>query len=306
VAFDPTLSFSPQQRAGELAAEPVLREGNTLARAGHIISATQKFSDALALDPTLNINPQQRAGELAAGPLVAAATTLARAGHIITATQKFSDALALDPTLQFNPQQQAGKLAAQPLMNEGIRLAEAGNILSATQKFSTALLLAPSLDFVPSTTAQNVYALRLLEAGEAFARQGNIAQATQTYSQAQHLAATIPLTIPLASWNNLCGYGVLWEAVDDVWFACQQAAAMQPDNPALAGNRALARAQRGEYAAAASDLRVFRTWLQAEGTQAEQEQGVSMLDDWIAELEAGRNPFTPELLATLRQELGME
>jgi uncharacterized cupredoxin-like copper-binding protein len=74
-----------------------------LARDGHVIAATQKFSDALAFDPTLSFSPQQRAGELAAEPLLEEGEQLARDGEVINATQRFSDALAFDPTLDFTP-----------------------------------------------------------------------------------------------------------------------------------------------------------------------------------------------------------
>ncbi len=65
----------------------------------------------------------------------------------------------------------------------------------------------------------------------------------------------------------------------------------------FADSRGLARALTGDYAGAAEDFRSYVEWLEKhDGNERE----IDMRRFWIAELEAGRNPFDEATLAELR------
>jgi tetratricopeptide (TPR) repeat protein/DNA-binding XRE family transcriptional regulator len=107
-----------------------------------------------------------------------------------------------------------------------------------------------------------------------------------------------------AALNLLCwGYAV--EQQPDIALPyCQQAVAADPGRPEFQDSRGLAYALSGNYAAAIVDFESYAAWLKnkkpGEAWQAE----LAQRSDWIKALTAGKNPFTPLLLAELRRGFG--
>lgn len=127
-------------------------------------------------------------------------------------------------------------------------------------------------------------------------REGRVAGALAAYAEAQALDST--LAIFPAAWAALCRYGALWEHGAEVTPACERAVALTPESdrrhPGARFARALARAAAGDLEGAAADLEPS---LDAEN----EDEDESELRQWIDILRAGRNPFTPEALKSLRE-----
>jgi acetyl esterase/lipase len=130
----------------------------------------------------------------------------------------------------------------------------------------------------------------LLE-GIRLARAGNIPEAMEEYRTAQDRDAR--LTITGADWNQLCWNGSLWEHAAEVMAACERAVALAPDNGGIRDSRGLARALTGDIAGAIEDFEAFVSSGNSDGLRAQRL-------DWIDALRAGEDPFTPELLSSLR------
>jgi tetratricopeptide (TPR) repeat protein len=306
VAYDPDLELNPRARAEKLAAPSVVRDGEDLARAGHIISATETFSRAVAYDPDLELDPRARANQLYAETVVEEGEDLARAGHIISATETFSRAVAYDPDLELDPRARAEKLAAPSVVRDGEDLARAGHIISATETFSRAVAYDPDLELDPSTYARETFEQapqKLMRESETLAWMGKVREATWYLTETQRISPTFQ--IPARTWGNVCGFGSVWGAADVVLFACERAVALDPDNAALRGNRGMALAQLGDYAGAAADLRTYLAWLQQQEDSYRKQEGIPILEGWIATLEAGQNPFDAETLKDIRAQLQM-
>jgi TPR repeat protein len=144
--------------------------------------------------------------------------------------------------------------------------------------------------------AASTQARRLLARADSLARQGSIPEAIASYSEAQALDSTI--TVSASSWNNLCWYGSLWGHVAEVMAACEQTVAMTPESHESYGgrrdSRGLARALTGDYEGAIGDFEAFVALTSDEEDRAQRQC-------WIATLRDGENPFTLELLETLRE-----
>ncbi len=270
--------------------------GEQLARAGHIISATQQFSAALRLNPTLVLTPATRAKQAYADALVAEGTQLARAGHIISATQQLSAALQLNPTLVLTPVAQARQTYAATLVVEGTRLVREGHIISATRQFSAARRLAPGPAISPTLQAKQ---LELVVVGEQLAQVGHIISATQQFSKALAVAPTLPISAD--SWNILCWYGSLWEHADEVLYACERAVAQQPAHGGIRDSRGIARALLGDDEGAVDDFTFFVTHV-ARNPYNTSENEIVLRKRWITSLQRGENPFTREMLRKMRGE----
>ncbi|MEW5956899.1 MAG: tetratricopeptide repeat protein [Chloroflexota bacterium] len=102
--------------------------------------------------------------------------------------------------------------------------------------------------------------------------------------------------------NLLCwGYAVEQQPAQAMPY-CQQAVALGPE-PEFVDSRGLAYALRGEYAAAIADFQTYIDRLAQQPGELNRAE-VTRRRAWIAALQAGHNPFTPQLLAQLRREFG--
>jgi tetratricopeptide (TPR) repeat protein len=100
-------------------AQFLVRQGNALAREGHIEGAVAKFKQAKRLDATLDLEPEAEAKRLAVPALVEAGKDFAGQGEYNEAVAKFQQALTLDPTLDLEPEAEAKRLAVPVLLARG-------------------------------------------------------------------------------------------------------------------------------------------------------------------------------------------
>ncbi|MBK8049063.1 MAG: hypothetical protein IPK16_19305 [Anaerolineales bacterium] len=99
--------------------------------------------------------------------------------------------------------------------------------------------------------------------------------------------------------NGLCwGHAVAAGAEAGLEF-CEQAVAADQTGSSLDG-RAIVYARLGRPADAANDLRNYLKWVKATYPQLYTKYRGPTVEAWIAALEQGENPFTPEVLAMLR------
>lgn len=100
-------------------------------------------------------------------------------------------------------------------------------------------------------------------------------------------------------WNNLCWYGSIWGLAEDVQYACDLAVEIDPVNGGKRDSRGIGRALIGDFAGAVEDFQYFIAW-GAENNVPSAE--LELREEWIAALEAGRNPLDEAMLEKLRTE----
>lgn len=263
------------------AAPALVAAGDTLARTGSLEQAIAQYQQAQDWDPSLRLNPERRAQSqrwLAEGDI------LARSGDHEAALAKFRQALALDPTLEIRPEQRT----AEGLVTAGDALAKAGDITGAINQFRQALALDSSWAFEPEQRARQLAAPSRVDHGLRLVVEGQVSEAIAAFDEAQTLDPT--LQISGEQWNTLCWYGSLHGQAASVLAACEQAVALNSDNPGYRDSRGLARALTGDTEGAIEDFQFF---IDAGGFLSEERQR------WIEALQAGQNPFTPEQLQRL-------
>jgi WD40 repeat protein len=110
---------------------------------------------------------------------------------------------------------------------------------------------------------------------------------------------TSDLDIGFAYFNFLCLYGSLDGYAAQVLPLCEHAVDMEPMSATGREGRGMARAITGDYAGAMEDYRFFIAFGAEQGFSHEY---ILQREQWLAELEAGTNPFTPELLEMLKPQ----
>ncbi|HET6597944.1 MAG TPA: adenylate/guanylate cyclase domain-containing protein, partial [Anaerolineales bacterium] len=99
--------------------------------------------------------------------------------------------------------------------------------------------------------------------------------------------------------NGLCWQGTLQGLVTRVLSYCDQAVDLAPGDASIRDSRGLARALNGDYVGAIEDFQFF---VDNEKREAFTPSMFQRRQQWIAELKAGRDPFTPEVLEELMSE----
>ena len=117
-------------------------------------------------------------------------------------------------------------------------------------------------------------------------------EAFQAYQKAEGVDAYL---LYANDWNNVCWYGSLQGFAKEVMLACEKAVNMAPTNPDYLDSRGLARALTGDTQNAISDFTTFQK-------SGHPEELKKLRRDWIQALQAGQNPFTPELLKSLASQ----
>ncbi len=153
---------------------------------------------------------------------------------------------------------------------------------------------------VPPVLAQEAaFAAALaLSQGLALAKDGQIPEAIASYHQAQ---ATDPnIDISAHSWNRLCWNGCLYGHAADVLYAGEKAVKFR------SGMRAHGSIPEGWPKLLTNDLdgalADFQSALSADNnSQIFSDEQRSRRERWVAALQSGQNPFTPEELAALRK-----
>jgi hypothetical protein len=107
---------------------------------------------------------------------------------------------------------------------------------------------------------------------------------------------------------DTCYRGALTGYAAVVMPACDYGVKIIPERGAAYHRRGIARAMTGDYTGAVDDFRVMLDWLKEwDASFPESLQGVydilaPDILNWIDDLEAGRNPFDVETLASLREQ----
>ncbi len=141
-------------------------------------------------------------------------------------------------------------------------------------------------------TLAEILAPRLVDQVVDLDREGKIEDAMANINLAQQIDPG--REIDSSTWNELCGMGSLWNHAATVMPACDRAVELEPKEGAIRANRGMARALTGDFDGALEDVRLFRAWLEEkEPDNTAQLENVAQI---ITELEAQRNPFTPEVL----------
>jgi tetratricopeptide (TPR) repeat protein len=105
------------------------------------------------------------------------------------------------------------------------------------------------------------------------------------------------------AFNTLC-WGYALEQQPKVALPyCQQAIEADP-RPIFYDSRGLAHALLDNYPAARADFETYVTWLEAQPPNDTRQRELSRRRAWLEALAVNENPFTPELLAELRREVG--
>jgi len=134
-----------------------------------------------------------------------------------------------------------------------------------------------------------------LARAERLIRRGRFDEAAAAFNAAQ--TADPRLSSSPSFWFPLCWYGTLWDHAADVLAACDDLVALVPDRAAARRARGMARAVTGDLAGARDDF---------EAALGEPIDAASarVLQEWIGELRAGRNPVTASVLESLRAPRG--
>jgi tetratricopeptide (TPR) repeat protein len=221
--------------------------------------------------------------------IIGAGRKLMGEGNVEGAIAKYQQALELNPDLDLDPQEEA----AWSLVEIGQDLAQEGDPDGAMAKFLQALELDPSLKLVP----EEEVAKNLIEGSQDLLKDGEIIGVLKSYEEAQSLDTE--LVISAKQWNALCWYGSLWNHSTDVMPACERAVELAPEEGWIVDSRGVARALTGDNQGAIEDFQFYIQWAQENDRT---EEDIRQREEWIAELEAGRNPFDEELLIELREE----
>ncbi|MEO0407077.1 MAG: pentapeptide repeat-containing protein [Cyanobacteria bacterium P01_A01_bin.135] len=161
--------------------------------------------------------------------------------------------------------------------------------------------VSPALAQEPSFIAAAV-----LSQGLALAKRGQILKAVEVYRQAQEVKPDI--YISAYAWNILCWNGCLYGHLTAVLDASENAIGLKSEHEAWLGSKELIKAfdVRGLTRALANNLDgALADFQVALGTtnvaRIFSEEQRSRRERWVAALQSGQNPFTPEELAALRE-----
>lgn len=173
-----------------------------------------------------------------------------------------------------------------PLINRGIAYYQRngpGDVAAATADFSAAIAL-------DGNNAMSYYhrGLALLRARQDAAWEADMERGAQ-------LAPANPYVA-----NGFCwGYGVSGQP-EQALPHCDAAVAADPTGASL-DSRAITYGQLGRYAEAAADLEEYLGWVKRTYPDLYRKYRGPQVEDWIAALHGGQNPFDAATLATLRQ-----
>lgn len=225
-----------------------------------------------------------------AADLVEDASSLAQAGNIDAATAEIRQAKELDPLIPFDPSTEARRLATEPILGNAQTLARNGDLPGAAALYERAKQLDPNIKVDSETEARRVAARSKVDEGDLLLSQGVILEALNAYQKALELNPQS--SILSRNWNSICWYGALIEHAKEVMPACERAVTQASTNGDFYDSRGVARALTGNKRGAIEDFEVFLKSTPA-GAIATQRR------EWVAALEAGQNPFTPEVLQSL-------
>ncbi|MGB3534932.1 MAG: pentapeptide repeat-containing protein [Microcoleaceae cyanobacterium] len=135
-----------------------------------------------------------------------------------------------------------------------------------------------------------------LSRGYSFAEAGQIEEAVTAYNQAETLNPK--LEISAIFWYQLCWFGSLSHHAELVLFAGEKAVELEPDYSYYRTARGLARALTGDFAGAIEDFEAALNDTRFGYNEEEKQKR----QGWLAALKTGENPFTDEVLDSLRNK----
>jgi tetratricopeptide (TPR) repeat protein len=121
---------------------------------------------------------------------------------------------------------------------------------------------------------------------------GEIKRTLDLLEQARQMKLTIDDQLPL---TELCWFGSINGYAKQALQYCEAAVKLAPDSAGIRDSRGLARALTGDYQGAILDFQYF----------VDQYGNNDLVDQrklWIDQLKKGINPFTPDILESLKQQ----
>ena len=184
--------------------------------------------------------------------------------------------------------------ATSSLIIKGDELTRKKNVRQATRLYNQALIWNNEISFNPKDRVKKIIEF---EEGVQLIEEGNIESAIEKFYAVQALQP--PLQQSLAevdrSWNLLCWQGSLQGYAAEVMFACDNVSALFASNYSFLNSRGLARALTDDTKGAIEDLKAFVAVTLDASVKAQYQE-------CIYTLEQGVNPFTSDVLESLREE----
>jgi len=281
------------------AAPAVFNKGIQEANQGNSQTAAQLFQEALNLDPTQKIDPQELANKLAAQAFLKKAKDLFYASQSAETITLLKKTARLDPSLQSD--------VTSYLDSFGRSLAKEGILGKSILFFAAANEITPDRLALPLVEANRMFADEQLRKGLELVRAGKINEGLMAYQNAQkhYLEAKLdPIKeIGANNWNSLCWGGVLFGDTEDVLFACENGAQLNPGLGSVRDSRGVARGLTGNIPGAIEDLQAFVDWVKVKQDSSSDEiEEARQRQAWIERLRVGNNP----LFAAVQIEKGNE
>lgn len=289
--LDPSLTLDPEPWARGLRVQFLMDTAQELAQGNDLPEAIRQLTGAKALHPSLDLVPEAQAKTWRIEHLMESAEELARSNQLPTAREQLTEAKALDPSLDLIPEEQANQWRVEFLMETAEELARDGDLSTASEHLAEAKKLDPTLPFDPHNQAEELAVAPYLREGQRLAQDGNINGAIRSYLQAEFSGLSDYITAQ--DWNQICRLGSTFDQATQAMFACQKAVELAPDDGSILDSRGIAKALTGNTSGAITDFRSFIQWSSDGGEIAQRQQ-------WIEALERNQNPFTPDVLKSLR------
>ncbi|GAX40207.1 WD-40 repeat-containing protein [Tolypothrix sp. NIES-4075] len=308
----------PEKVAKELVSKALVQQAREIADKGDVDGAIAKLKQAQQLNAKIVLdyntkgvqtNPQAVAKKLVSQALVQQGKDLATQGNFDGAVAKFKQAQKLDAKIdldtdtdgvQTNIQAVAKDFISKGFIAQGKQLARQNDISDAVAKLKQAQRIQPKVDINPDIdgvqnnpekVAQDFYIAALIDQAKEQLKQDEYSKAVVIYKKIENLK---PTKENLAkSWGSFCRQASLQGYVKNVINdACEKAVKLAPNNPYIRDSRGLARALTGNFQGAIEDFQVF-----IESTNDAEKK--AQREAWVKDLQAGNNPFTPEVLEKL-------
>ena len=187
----------------------------------------------------------------------------------------------------------------ESVVDHAQQLAKAGNVAEATALFQRISDIEPSATLDPIAEAERWERKgkleKILASADKLRAEKKYAEWIEMAGEALQLD---PTAVPNKDWNEVCWDGALDGQAVAVMRACDLAVERAGDDDRIhefRDSRGLARALTGNTQGAIEDFEFF-----IEHTDNAEQK--SQRQAWVGALKAGKNPFTPEVLKSLRGE----
>ena len=145
----------------------------------------------------------------------------------------------------------------------------------------------------PIAEAHSIVSVATAEQISTESAAGNIEKALSLFDQAHRARLSIDEANSL---NNLCWFGSLQGYEKQVLEYCETAVKLAPDDAAIRDSRGLARALTGDYQGAILDFQYY-----VDNNSADSDT-IQQRNQWVEQLKKGINPFTSDVLESLKSQ----